>query len=92
MNQTYTAKSGETYTYDLERQTRVAFREFMNPETKYERVYFQVNVYDESGKRVNFAFVDDENDVSAIVHEIEQIDVWAHTPPHILESMHSRFD
>lgn len=92
MNQTYTAKSGETYSYDLERQTRTDFREFMNPATRYDRVYFQVNVYDSEGARVNFGFVDDENDIDAINAAIERIDEWVHTPAHVLESMHSRFD
>lgn len=89
---TYTTKTGATYNFDLERQTRTAYAEFMNPASKYEKVYFQINVYDEAGKRVNFAFVDDENDTAAIHHEIERIDEWVNTPSHVLEAMHSRFD
>ncbi len=92
MNQTYTAKSGETYSYTLERQTRTDYAEFMNPATRYDRVYFQVNVYDSEGARINFAFVDDENDVETINAAIERVDEWAHTPAHVIESMHSRFD
>ncbi len=91
-DKTYTAKSGKTYSYDLERQTRTDYAEFMNPATKYERVYFQVNVYDTNGKSINFGFVNDENDVEAIFSEVERIDEWVHTPAHVLESMHSRFD
>jgi hypothetical protein len=93
MNKTaYTAKSGKTYNFDIERQTRADYAEFMNPATKYERVYFQVNVYDADGKSLNFGFVNDENDVEAIAFEIERIDEWANTPANVLESMHSRFD
>jgi hypothetical protein len=91
-DKTYTAKSGETYSYDLERQTRTDYAEFMNPATKYERVYFQVNVYDADGKSINFGFVNDENDVEAIFSEVERIDEWVRTPADVLESMHSRFD
>ncbi len=93
MNKTaYTAKSGKTYNFDIERQTRADYAEFMNPATKYERVYFQVNVYDANGKRINFGFVNDETDVEAVFSEVERIDEWVHTPAHVLESMHSRFD
>ncbi len=91
-DKTYTAKSGKTYNFDIERQTRADYAEFMNPATKYERVYFQVNVYDSEGARINFGFVDNENDTNAIAFEIERIDEWANTPAHVLESMHSRFD
>jgi hypothetical protein len=91
-DKTYTAKSGKTYNFDIERQTRTDYAEFMNPATKYERVYFQVNVYDTNGKSINFGFVNDENDVEAIFSEVERIDEWVHTPAHVLESMHSRFD
>jgi len=90
--QTFTATSGTTYSYDLERQTRAAYAEFMNPASRYEKVYFQVNVYGADGNRLNFAFVDDENDIEAIHAGINRVDEWAHTQAHVLESMHSRFD
>lgn len=89
---TFTTASGTTYSYDLERQTRTDYAEFMNPASRYERVYFQVNVYGADGARVNFAFVDNEADTSAIHAEIERIDKWVMTPAQVLESMHSRFD
>jgi len=88
----YIAPSGTTYTYDLERQTRADYAEFMNRASRYERVYFQINVYDAEGNFFNFAFVDNENDIEAIHEEINRVDKWAHTPAHVFESMHSRFD
>jgi hypothetical protein len=92
MNRTYTAASGTTYSYDLERQTRTAYAEYMNPASKYERVYFQVNVYGTDGNRLNFAFVDDENDTDAIHAGIDRVDEWVHTPDDVLASMHSARD
>lgn len=79
-------------TYTLTRQTRMSFREYMNPATKYERVYFQVDVLDANGKRINFGFVDDENDQEAIDKVVADALKWANTPDEVLESMHSRFD
>ena len=78
--------------YDVVRQTRTAYAEFMNPDTRYEQVYFQVNVYDANGARINFGFVDDENDAEAIKTVIRHVLEWANTSPLVLESMHSRFD
>ena len=52
----FTTASGASYTYAIERQTQTAYAEFMNPATRYERVYLQVNVYEENGLRVGFAF------------------------------------
>lgn len=83
--------TGKVYTYDIERQTRTAYAEFMNPETKYEKVYFQVNVYAD-GKRLNFGFVDDENDQFEIDSVVRDVIEWDETPNEVLESMHSRFD
>ena len=86
-----TAKSGKIYVYDLERQSRVAYAEYMNPESKYEKVYYQVNVYVD-GKRINFGFVDDAEDSMAIYDAVTKVIEWDETPSHVLESMHSRFD
>ena len=88
---TRTAKSGKIYAYDLERRSRTAYAEYMNPESKYEKVYYQVNVYVD-GKRINFGFVDDANDSMAIYEAVSRVIEWDETPSHVLESMHSRFD
>jgi hypothetical protein len=85
MNQT------QTISHTLTRQTRTAYAEFMNPATRYEKVYFQVDVYAD-GKYLNFGFVDDENDTEAIDRVVRGILEWANTPDSVLESMHSRFD
>ena len=96
MNKTKTnsitsTKTGKVYTYDLERQTRTAYAEFMNPETKYEKVYFQVNVYVD-GKRINFGFVDDSNDTAGILSAVHDVIEWDETPSDVLASMHSARD
>jgi hypothetical protein len=85
MNQT------QTISHTLTRQTRTAYAEFMNPATRYEKVYFQVNVYVD-GKRINFGFVDDENDVAEIDSVIRDVIEWDETPSDVLESMHSARD
>jgi hypothetical protein len=78
--------------YTLTRRTRAEYAEFMNPSTRYEKVYFQVDVYDADGKRINFGFVDDENDAEGIKTVIRHVLEWANTSPLVLKSMHSRFD
>lgn len=83
--------TGKVYTYDIERQTRTAYAEFMNPASRYEKVYFQVNVYAD-GKRLNFGFVDNENDQFEIDSVVRDVIEWDETPDKVLESMHSRFD
>lgn len=87
----YTSKTGKVYVYDLERQTRTDYAEFMNPATRYERVYYQVNVYAD-GKRINFAFVDDADDAMAIHKAVLGVVEWDETPDEVLASMHSRYD
>jgi hypothetical protein len=52
-------KTNKVYKFGIERQTRTAYAEYMNPSTKYEREYFQVTVYSPEGKMLNFGFVDD---------------------------------
>lgn len=95
MNKTAPAKGQLTIsdvTYTLTRQSRTAYAEFMNPATKYEKVYFQVDVFGPEGKRINFGFVDDEADQSGIDRVLADVIEWYNTPSHVLESMHSRFD
>lgn len=84
-------KTGKVYTFSTERQSRTDYAEFMNPATKYERVYYQVNVF-VNGKHLNFGFVDDETDAVAVYKAVEDVIVWDETPDHVLESMHSRYD
>jgi hypothetical protein len=52
-------QTNQVYKLGIERQTRTAYAEYMNPETKYEREYFQVTVYSPEGKMLNFGFMDD---------------------------------
>jgi hypothetical protein len=78
-------------TYTLTRQTRTDYARFMDASTRYERVYFQVDVYVD-GKRINFGFVDDENDQAGIDRVVREVVEWANTPSDVLESMHSARD
>ena len=85
MNQT------KTISHTITQLTRTDYARFMDASTRYERVYFQVDVYAD-GEFVNFGFVDDENDTAAIDSVIRDVMEWANTPSDVLESMHSRFD
>lgn len=95
MNKTTPAKGQLTVsdvTYTLTRQSRTAYGEFMNPATKYEKVYFQVDVFGPEGKRINFGFVDDEGDQGAIERAVLDVIEWYNTPNEVLASMHSARD
>lgn len=81
----------KTISHTITRQTRTAYAEYMNPASRYEKVYFQVDVYVD-GKRLNFGFVDDENDTDAINRVIQDVLDWANTPDEVLEKMHSAWD
>jgi hypothetical protein len=85
MNQT------KTISHTITRRTHTDYARFMDASTRYERVYFQVDVYVD-GELVNFGFVDDENDTAAIDRVIREVMEWANTPSDVLASMHSRFD
>lgn len=63
------SKSGKKYQFDAQRQTRMAQSRYMDPTSTYEKVYYQVNVYDMNGTRLNFGFVDeiDEDKVTQTV-------------------------
>jgi hypothetical protein len=89
---TYTSPAtGKTYTYDLNRQTRVDYRDPYGENIRYEREYFQVNVY-VNGNRINFGFVDDCQDESDVLNAVKSVVEWDETPNEVLESMHSHFD
>lgn len=90
MNKT-TSNAQGVISHTLTRRTRTDYAEFMNPASRYEKVYFQVDVYAD-GEYLNFGFVDDENDTDGIDRVIRNVLEWANTPAHVLESMHSRFD
>lgn len=88
----FLTESGKTYRYSIEPKSRVDYREFMNPDTKYTRSYFQINVFNDKGKFVNFALVDDVFNLPALFGAIDEVIEWESTPNEILEKMHSRFD
>ena len=88
----FLTKSGKIYRYSIEPKSRVGYREFMNPDTKYTRSYFQINVFNDEGKFVNFALVDDADDLQARFAAIDEVVEWESTPNEILEKMRSRFD
>lgn len=70
---TYTSPhTGRVYTIIAETQSRVDYREFMNPETKYIREYTQYNFFYE-GERVTFTFDLDEKRLSDTFGEIEGV-------------------
>ena len=81
-----------SYTYDWKKQTRTAYAEFMNPATKYEKTYYQINVYNPEGDYINFGLVDDINDTEAVLNAVRGVIDWDNTPAEVLERMHSRFD
>jgi hypothetical protein len=81
-----------SYTYDWEKHTRTDYAEFMNPATRYERTYYQINVYSSDGEWINFGLVDDINDTEAVLNAIKGVIDWDNTPAEVLERMHSRFD
>lgn len=78
--------------YTLTRKTRTDYARFMDASTRYERVYYQVDVLDANGKCINFGFVDDANDQEAIDRVVQDVLQWANTPDAVLESMHSARD
>lgn len=90
-NSISSTKTGKVYTYELKRQTRTDYARFMDASTRYERVYFQVDVYAD-GKWLNFGFVDDESDTAGVLKAVHGVIEWDETPSEVLESMHSRFD
>jgi hypothetical protein len=89
---TFTAKSGRVYTYEVSRQTRIAYAEFMNPDSIYEAVYYNVDIFSEEGEKVSFTSVTDENDLLSIEAGIDKVDRWHYTPHSVRESISSRFD
>ena len=88
----YTAISGRVYTYEVSRETRIAYSEFMNPNSIYEEVYYNVDIFSEDGDKISFTSVADENDLLSIEAGIEKVDRWHHTPHYVRDSISSRFD
>lgn len=77
------------YKFDLERQTRTDYAEYMNPDSKYEREYFQVNVYDERGHRLNFGFLDELTDTDSVQNCVLSVIDFIENPE---PDISSRFD
>lgn len=70
---TYTSPhTGRVYDIVETPQSRVDYREFMNPETKYIREYTQYDFYLD-GKQVTFTFDLDENHLYATFGELEGV-------------------
>lgn len=72
-NFTYTSPhTGQIYTVVPEAQSRVDYREYMNPETKYIREYTQYSFF-LGEKRVAFTFDFNEKHLSDIFGELEGV-------------------
>jgi hypothetical protein len=61
-------QTGNTYEVKVSTQRRTDYREFMNPETRYEREYTQFTIYSE-GRMVQFCFA--EADIPEAVDRFE---------------------
>lgn len=85
-------QTGKVYTFTFEKQSRTAYAEFMNPSTRYEKVYYQVNVFNDNGNRINFGFVDTLDNEADIIKAVQGVVEWDESSDAVLESMHSRFD
>jgi hypothetical protein len=88
----FQADSGALYTYDWAHTVRTEYGEFMNPASRYKKVYYQINVYDSEGEFVNFGFVNDITDTDSVIKSVKDVVEWHNAPAHMLEEMHSRFD
>jgi len=84
-------KTGKIYTFTTARQTRTDYAAFMDVSTKYERVYYQVDV-NVDGKRLNFGFVDDDTNAVAVYKVVQDAIEWDETPNEVLALMHSARD
>jgi hypothetical protein len=70
---TYTSPhTGKVYEIVEVAQSRVAYREYMNPETKYIREYTQYDFYNE-GRKVTFTFTLDPAHLESTFGEIEGV-------------------
>jgi hypothetical protein len=91
-NTATSAKTGALYSYTWEHKTGAAYGEFMNRATRYQRVYFQINLTGPDGESAGFTFVDDINDTASVNAAVARLIAHNETPAGVLESMHSRFD
>jgi hypothetical protein len=72
---TYTSpRTGLTYDVVTEKHSRTDYREFMNPDTAYEREYTQYNIY-RDGKLVQFTFSETGVTVAIAWYECPGADV-----------------
>ena len=77
-------QTGNTYEVKVTKEHRTDYREFMNPETRYEREYTQFTIY-LGGRMVQFCF--NEADIADAVHTYENP-----LSEEAYNVLHSRFD
>lgn len=80
-----------TTTTTLTRKSRAAYATMGDPSTRYEQVYFQVDVC-VGGEYIGFGFVDDAFNQEEVDCAVRGVLQRANTPAEVIESMHSRFD
>lgn len=70
---TYTSPhTGKVYDIVEVQQSRVSYREYMNPATKYIKEYTEFQFFDQ-GKKVTFTYDLDEKNLANVFGEIEGI-------------------
>jgi hypothetical protein len=77
-------RTGNTYEVKVTKEHRTDYREFMNPETRYEREYTQFTIY-LGGRLVQFCF--NEADIADAVQTYENP-----LSEEAYNVLHSRFD
>jgi hypothetical protein len=77
-------QTGKVYEVKVTKEHRTDYREFMNPETRYEREYTQFTIY-LGGRLVQFCF--NEADIADAVHTYENP-----LSEEAYNVLHSRFD
>lgn len=87
----FTTSSGASYVYALQRQTQAAYANFMDRDSRYERIYLQVNVFDENGAKVGFAFANIDATPETLSEIATQVAEREEGPADPV-SMSSRFD
>jgi hypothetical protein len=80
-----------TYSYDVERKTRATYTwdEKTNTSTRGEYEYFQVNIYDENDRWINFGFVEDPTNVDMVESKVQEVVLFVENPG---PDLGSRFD
>ena len=80
-----------TYSYDVERKTRTGYDwdPSIQTSTPYEMEYFQVNLYDEDDRWINFGFVEDPTNVDMVESKVQEVVLFVENPG---PDLGSRFD